>query len=267
MESLLGGISRNAYGILFAFAFVESIGFPVPAALALLIAGAAAANGSVVLGIAAGAAWLGTMFGDLFLFFLGRRTGWWLLEILCRISLNPEACIVRAAGSFHKRGRWLLLFAKFVPGINTMAPPLAGSMNMRFSQFLALDLAGAFLYINAWLLLGFAFKDALSAIIRGYHTFGRVMAWIAIALVVGYLVVMIWRWRKSRILHLVPSASPEDAAREQAAGAGVIYDVRSHGYYDRNAVRVKGSIRLDPNAPHRWTEEIDLGRPIFLYCT
>jgi membrane protein DedA with SNARE-associated domain/rhodanese-related sulfurtransferase len=267
MESWLGGISRHAYGLLFAFTLLEAVGFPIPAALALLFAGAAAANGSVVLATAAASAFAATMLGDLLLFFLGRRTGWWLLGILCRLSFNPDSCMLQAARSFHKRGRWLLVFAKFIPGINTMAPPLAGSMNMRFKQFLALDLSGALLYTNAWLLLGFAFSGALDVVLRGYHAFGRVMAWIAVALVVGYLAAQLMRWRKSRILQLVPSASAEDAARELAAGAAVVYDVRSHGYYDRNAVRVKGSLRLDPNTPHRWTQEIDLGRPVYLYCT
>lgn len=56
-------------------------------------------------------------------------------------SLNPESCILRSADSFYRRGRVLLVFAKFLPGINTMAPPLAGSMNMRVRQFLLLDLA------------------------------------------------------------------------------------------------------------------------------
>jgi membrane protein DedA with SNARE-associated domain len=57
--------------------------------------------------------------------------------------LNPESCILRSADSFYRRGRALLVIAKFIPGINTLAPPLAGSMNMRFVPFLRLDLAGA----------------------------------------------------------------------------------------------------------------------------
>ena len=70
--------------------------------------------------------------GDTLMFLMGRYTGWWLLGLLCRLSLNPEACILRSADSFYKRGRALLIFAKFVPGINTIAPPMAGSMNMRY---------------------------------------------------------------------------------------------------------------------------------------
>ena len=142
MESLLSGLSQHGYTILFAIVFLESVGLPVPAALALLIAGGASARGSHHLPVAAGSALLALIIGDTLMFLLGRYTGWWLLGLLCRLSLNPESCILRSADSFYRRGRTVLLFAKFVPGINTMAPPLAGSMNMRFGQFIGLDFDG-----------------------------------------------------------------------------------------------------------------------------
>ena len=45
METWLSGLSEHGYSILFAAVFLEAVGIPVPAALALLIAGAAAARG------------------------------------------------------------------------------------------------------------------------------------------------------------------------------------------------------------------------------
>ena len=104
---------------------------------------------------------------------MGRYTGWWLLGLLCRLSLNPESCILRSADSFYRRGRTVLVFAKFVPGVNTMAVPLAGSMNMRFAQFFGLDLAGASLYAAAYLSVGFIFSDALGTITKNYQIFSR----------------------------------------------------------------------------------------------
>src|SRR5580658_832886 len=144
MESLLSDLSQHGYAILFAAVFLEAIGIPIPAALALLIAGAASANGLLRPWAAAGGALSVMLLADTLMFLLGRYTGWWLLGMLCRLSLNPDSCIVSSADSFHRRGRIVLLFAKFVPGNNTMSPPLAGSMNMRFIQFLGLDFVGAF---------------------------------------------------------------------------------------------------------------------------
>src|SRR5476649_93470 len=148
MESWISGFTQHGYAILFAVVFLEAVGLPVPAALALLIAGGAAANGTLQVSYALGGAIAAMLAGDTLMFFMGRYTGWWLLGILCRISLNPESCILRSADSFYRRGRMLLVVAKFIPGINAMTPPLAGSMNMRFAQFLPLDLTGAALYIG-----------------------------------------------------------------------------------------------------------------------
>ena len=267
MESLLAGLSQHGYTILFAIVFLEAVGIPVPAALALLFAGGASAHGSIHLSLAAGSALLALILGDTLMFLLGRYTGWWLLGLLCRLSLNPESCILRSADSFYRRGRTVLLFAKFVPGINTMAPPLAGSMNMRFGQFIGLDLTGAFLYVAAYMTVGFLFSDALGTITKNYELFGRVASWILIAAVAGYLGFRAWTWRKTRRAQSVVFVSPAEAARGVSSDGAVIYDVRSHGYYDRKAARVRGSTRLEPNALHQLEGDIPAGKQVYLYCT
>jgi membrane protein DedA with SNARE-associated domain/rhodanese-related sulfurtransferase len=267
METLLAGLSHHGYTILSAAVFLEAIGIPVPGALALLIAGAAAGRGALVPWLAAVSALSGMLLADTILFFLGRYTGWWLLGILCRLSLNPESCMLRSADSFYRRGRALLLFAKFVPGISSMAPPLAGSMNMRASQFLGLDCIGASLYVGAYLSVGFLFSGAIEAIIRGYHTFGRMLSWVLIAAVAGYVGMLVRSWRKARSLRSVPFVTPAEAARAASSSGAAIYDVRSHGYYDQKATRVKGSLRFDPNALHQPGNDIAPGKPVYLYCT
>jgi membrane protein DedA with SNARE-associated domain/rhodanese-related sulfurtransferase len=267
MEFLLSGLSQHGYIILFAMVFLEAIGLPVPAALALLIAGGAAARGSLYLALAAGSALLALVLGDTLMFLLGRYTGWWLLGQLCRLSLNPESCILRSADSFYRRGRAVLLFAKFVPGINTMAPPLAGSMNMRFGEFLGLDFIGASLYAAVYLSVGFLFSDALGTITSNYQAFSRVLSWVLIAAVAGYLGFKAWIWIKARGRSPIPFVSPADAARAFSTDNARIYDVRSHGYYDRKATRVKGSTRLEPNALNQFEPDFPAGKQIYLYCT
>src|SRR6202795_1974553 len=62
-----------------------------------------------------------------------------LLRVLCRLRPSPQTCIRCSAEYFARRGKQTLLFAKFIPGINTMSPPLAGSMKMRLGDFLQFD--------------------------------------------------------------------------------------------------------------------------------
>ena len=267
MESLLAGLAEHGYGILFAAVFLETIGLPVPAALALLLSGGASARGSLHTGIALGSALGAMLLGDTIMFLLGRYTGWWLLALLCRVSLNSESCILRSAESFYRRGRVLLVFAKFVPGINAMAPPLAGSMNMRLAQFFGLDLIGASLYIGAYFSVGYLFSGTLGAITKNYMAFGRGLTWLLIVAVTGYVGFQVWLWRKARALRTVPFATAAEAARALSSEGALIYDVRSHGYYDRKAMRVQGAKRLEPNALDQVELEIPAGTPVYLYCT
>jgi len=267
MDFLLSELSQHGYSILFAIVFLEAVGMPVPGALALLIAGAASAQGSLAFLPVAACALSAMVLGDTLMFFMGRYTGWWLLGLLCRLTLNPESCVLTSADSFYRRGRGVLVFGKFVPGLNTMAPPLAGSMNMRFPQFLALDFAGASLYAGAYLLVGFLFSGVLEALTRNYQMFSSVLSWVVIAAVVGYLGFLAWLWIKALRLPSVPHVSPASAARELAANTAVIYDVRSHGYYDPKATRVTGSKRLEPNALLHTEEHFPEGKLVILYCT
>src|SRR5258708_32498436 len=219
MGSLNTALMQHGYAILAGIVFLEAIGVPVPAAVALLLAGGAAAHGVLQTQYVLGVALAAMLTGDTLMFLLGRYTGWWLLGLLCRISLNPEACILRSADSFHRRGRTLLVIAKFIPGINSVAPPVAGSMNMRLLTFLRLDLAGAVLYAGSYFLVGFIFSGALEVVTRGYDSAGRIVGWIVLALVIAYLLFRVWLWAKGRALTAVPVANPDEAPQAMAGGA------------------------------------------------
>lgn len=265
MEILVAAIAQYGYAILFACVFFETISLPVPAALALLVAGAATAKGPLHPGIMLLVALTSILIGDTLMFFMGRFTGWWLLGILCRVSLNPEACIMRSADTFYRRGRIMLLFAKFVPGINTIAPPMAGSMNMRLLQFLPLDLAGASLYISVYFGIGYLFSDFLGLIAKGYDAFGNALGWAALLLFGAWVGYRAWLWLRARNLRPVPRVSVSEVARKLSELA--IYDARSHGYYDKGAMRIRGSQRLDPNALTTAAANLPKDREIVVYCT
>lgn len=267
MDSVLAELWAHGYRVLFVLVLLETFGVPVPAAVALFIAGAAAARGTFNIPATLASGFGAMLLGDSVMYVLGRYTGWWLLGILCRLSLNPESCILRSADAFFKRGRMLLMFAKFVPGINTLAPPMAGSMRMRFFMFVRYDAVGAALYTSAYVLGGVAFSGALEIITRGYQTFNKGLSWILIAAVLVYAVLQIFFWVRAKALRYAPTIEVDEAAADLAAGRAVVYDVRSHGYYDARTMRIQGSRRLDPNAFHQWCQQVPGGIHIFLYCT
>ena len=156
-------MARHGYALTFGLLVAEAIGLPFPAAIALVAAGAAVAAHALWGPYILLAAIVALLLGDTVQFWLGRYMGWLLLGFLCRVSINPETCILRSAESFYKRGKATLVVAKFIPGVNTMAAPLAGSMKMRFWQFLQLDFAGALVYSLTYLSVGYLSRDFLAA--------------------------------------------------------------------------------------------------------
>src|ERR1700689_4330127 len=175
MNDLLTIMARQGYALTFGLLFAEAVGLPFPAAIALVAAGAAVASHTLSGPAVLLASMVALLAGDSAQFWLGRYSGWALLGFLCRLSMNPETCILRAAESFYKRGKATLLIAKFIPGLNTMAAPLAGSMKMPFWQFLRLDIAGALLYSSTYMAVGYVSRDFLAAVLNGFHAAGQVM--------------------------------------------------------------------------------------------
>jgi membrane protein DedA with SNARE-associated domain len=270
MPDILSVIAKYGYSSLFAALLMEAIGLPVPGALALLAAGAASSAG-VLHPVIAFAVAIGAMLvGDTTLYIAGRRSGWSLLGFLCGLSLSPEVCILRSAKWFYKRGRVTLLFAKFLPGVNTMAPPLAGSMNMRAWQFLRFDFGGILLYSLAYGSLGYLFRDVFRLIAGGLQAFSRAVAWVLFVGVIGFVGYRVWLYARFRLNRFVRRVSVSDVeARLKMEGAPeiIIADVRSHGYYDQGEQRVRGSIRIEPNNLDTFIEKLPKDVPIYLYCT
>jgi membrane protein DedA with SNARE-associated domain len=270
MTALLATLGRHGYALVFAVLLAETIGLPLPASIALIAAGAGIASHTLSATGIVIAALLGLMAGDIWQFWLGRYTGWALLGFLCRLSMNPETCMLRSAESFYKRGKTTLVIAKFIPGVNTMAAPLAGSMKMRFGQFLGLDFAGAVLYTITYLLIGYVSRDFLTATLNSFYAAGRVMEIAILLAVVVYVVYRIMQYQKYREYDFVPRIHAEELAERVAAGEAdriQIIDVRSHGYYDIGAERILGSIRIEPNNLEEEIKNLPKDKAIYLYCT
>jgi membrane protein DedA with SNARE-associated domain len=263
-------MARHGYALTFSLLLVEALGLPFPAAIALVAAGAAVAAhalwGPYVLLTAVTA----LLLGDTVEFWLGRKMGWLLLGFLCRVSINPETCILRSAESFYKRGKITLVIAKFIPGVNTMAAPLAGSMKMRFGQFLRLDFAGALLYSLTYLVVGYLSRDFLAAVLRGFHAAGKAMEAVVIVTLLVYGIYRVVQYGKNKAYRVVPRVQVEELARRLASEEGnrvVIVDVRSHGYYDSGSARIKNSIRIEPNNLDEEIKILPKDKDIYLYCT
>src|SRR3989475_2500749 len=102
------------------------MGLPLPSMPLLLAAGALSGTGNLNFFAALSYVIAAAVAADSIWYQLGRRKGIAILQLLCKISLEPDSCVRRTEGAFSKQGARSLLLAKFLPGLSTVAPPLAG---------------------------------------------------------------------------------------------------------------------------------------------
>jgi membrane protein DedA with SNARE-associated domain len=154
--------------LLFGAVFVDQIGVPVPSVPWLVAAGALIGSGKLSLFPAIVVTVVACLLADLIWFYLGRRKGHGLLRLLCRISLEPDSCVRRTGDMFGRHGMRGVLLAKFVPGLSTVMPPLAGMFGVRTGPFIFFDGMGSLLYGGCFILIGMLFSNQLEQIGRAH---------------------------------------------------------------------------------------------------
>jgi membrane protein DedA with SNARE-associated domain len=175
--------------ILPALAVAEQIGIPIPAVPALLAVGALAADGRISIPFVLGAMCAAALAVDFAWYELGRRRGAWLLARIRQVSPAPEACVRRAESIFARHGARGMLAAKFLPGLTTVMPPLAGVFAVSRVRFALYDLAGVLLWAGTWLALGYSFSDAIVLIAARVTTLGRLLSLVLVTALAAYLLV------------------------------------------------------------------------------
>lgn len=262
-----------AYLILFLWVLVEQIGIPIPSIPVLLTAGTLTATHRlshiyVVLAVLAAC-----VLADTVWFSLGRRYGNSVLKLLCRLSFEASTCVSKTEGYFTRRGPVTLLFAKFVPGLSTVAAPIAGQTGMSYPKFLLWDLAGSLLWSEAFILAGRFFGDLAKKSGPFFHWLGHFAFFIFVLMVLGFLVYRVFKQRKFlqqvRDLRLEPAELKEMLETAEASGntPPFIVDLRHPLDYLPDPRVLPGALRIGPNELKQHSEIIPRDRDVILYCT
>src|SRR5262245_57961950 len=194
---------RHGLPLVFAVVFVEQMGLPIPALPCLLAAGALSATGKFNLLLGIVVTLIACLIADTFWFYLGRYRGNRVLSFLCRVSLEPDSCVRRTQNIFTRYGLRGVVAAKFVPGMSTVAPPLAGMAGVPIGQFLLFDGFGALLYGSSLLCLGYLFSNQIEQIGAAIVDVGGSALSLVAGLVVLYVAYKYWqRWSLLRELRL-----------------------------------------------------------------
>ena len=268
MQETLEFVLRHGYAILFLGVFAEQIGLPVPAVPVLLAMGALAGTDRIQILPALLLALSACMVADLFWYWLGSQRGASILKLLCRISLEPDSCVRNTENVFQRWGARVLLVAKFVPGLSTAAPPLAGMFQMKLWRFLVFDGGGALLWIVAYSGAGYVFRTELEDLARLAAGMG---AWLIavlgslLALYIAFKYVQRRRFfRELRIARV----TPEELLRMLNENENVaIVDLRNRLELAGSAAKIPGALHFELSELEARAGEIPRDRDVILYCT
>lgn len=259
-----------AYGylLIFAWVLIEQLGIPLPSVPILLAAGALSAQRQISFPVALAVAVAASLTADSVWFFVGRSQGHRVLRLLCKLSLEPTTCVRRTQDSFGRRRGTMLMFAKFVPGLSTLAPPVAGQNGMRYGAFLFYDTIGSALWVGVTMVCGRFFGDLLKRNPGVLNWVGRFSGALLILGVVAFFIGRLIR-RRMVLKELVASRlEPEELKKQIDAGEPVyIVDLRHPLELVPDPFTLPGAVRLSPDELATRHHEIPRDRDVVLYCT
>src|SRR6185437_1849173 len=259
---------KYGYSILFLWVLVEQLGAPIPSIPLLLAAGTLTATHQMNVWLVLLAVLLGSLISDSAWYWMGKRYGGAVIKLLCRLSMESNTCVRRTERFFEKRGASALLIAKFIPGLGTVAPPIAGQTGMKFGLFAMYDGAGVLLWAVTFTLGGRFFGEVL-------RLHPNAMAWVErfgfvlfVALLLGCFV---WRFfrqraflRELRMARLEPRELKEMLDRDQPV---YIVDLRHPLDYLPDPRTLPGAVLMSPDNLVAHCAEIPRDRDVVLFCT
>ncbi len=268
MTDVLLLLLQYGYLVVFGVILLENLGLPLPGLVVLILAGALVGAGRLGLPLVVAGALAGALIGDLVWYALGRWRGRPVLGLLCRLSLNPDTCVGNTERFFLRHGMPTLLVAKFLPGLNTIAPPLMGTLRGSFPLFLAYDAGGAVIfaavYVGLGYFLGWEMVDRAQAAVS---QMSAALGWSFLGFGIAYV-----GWRLALRLRVrsalrTVGLTPAELRRRQKDGAGpVVLDVRTPLAVKDKPRQIAGAIRAAHEELDRIAETLPRDQTVVAYC-
>lgn len=240
-------LARWGAWLLFGISLAGRAGLPVPVEPFLICAGALVGDGTLGLGATLFAAMAGCLVGDHAWYAAGRWRGRALLAGICRISISPDTCVRKTDDMIVRYGPALLLVAKYIPGIATVAIPTAAASGLSYRRFLVNDVAGSALWCGPLVALGWIFGREVRALLEVAARWGGWALALVAALFAAYIGAKLLRRARLRKLYRLVRIAPGDVARLIAENGMsiVILDARSRLAREGDSRRLPQAIDVD----------------------
>jgi membrane protein DedA with SNARE-associated domain len=261
-------LTSYGYVLVFGWVLAEQAGLPVPVSPLLLACGALAGQGRMSLFATILVAAIASLISDSGWYFVGKRRGLAVLRLLCKISLEPDTCVRQTEAKFAKFGMRTLLFAKFVPGLNTAAAPLAAVVQTPYHRFAGFAFTGAALWAAAFTCTGYFFSNQINRITQGLQHLG---SWTLVMFIGAFIAYIGYRYyERERFLEQVKGdrITPEELKVQLDLGEPVmIIDLRHPLDLLPDPRTLPNALRISPEELENRHGEIPRQGEIVLFCT
>jgi membrane protein DedA with SNARE-associated domain len=268
MDDMLLFVELHGVSVVFALVFLDQLGVPIPSVPVLLMLGAMSGTGRVDPFAALAAAIAGSLCADFLWFQLGRWKGSKVLGLMCKLALEPDTCVSKTQGLFARHGVKSLLVAKFVPGYDTVAPPLAGLLGVGTVPFLLWSAGGAVLWLTAYGGLGYVLSDRIAALAAQAEKMGDLLVFVVLALLAAWIA---WKFvQRRRVLRSIRTAritSDELHGLLTSGRAPVLVDARDAGALDVLPFVIPGALLMTMDEIDTRHAEIPRDEDVIVYCS
>ena len=268
-DTALQLLATHGYVIVLLWMFADQAALPVPAIPLLVAAGAVAATGQLDLALVILMATLGCLLGDILWFALGRYRGQDAVSLVCKLALEPDSCASTTRRAFTRLGPATLLVAKYLPGVQTLAPASAGFVRAPWIGFILIDTIGALLFVLPFLLGGYYFQPQLAALIDWVQEFTGGLVMLVAAVICVYGLVKAVQWyrflRGHRLRRLTPEALHERL--QQDTERPTVIDLRQALDFELQPLTIPGAMRIPLSEVERRRDEIPTRYDVVLVCT
>jgi membrane protein DedA with SNARE-associated domain/rhodanese-related sulfurtransferase len=201
---------------------------------------------------------------------IGRVRGNSVLHLMCRLSWKPDVCVGKTKSLFAHHGAKSLIFAKFIPGLSTLAPPLAGITQVPFTSFILYDGMGTLIWAIPPLLVGAYLQKSFEPMMSRVHPVMPFLPWICLIMI---FIFLIWRFLNRRhYLQMLRQTMREGIDPEELnrmidrADDIVVVDIRDEISARANPITIARAHWIPlPKLASR-IKELPTDKPVIVYC-
>jgi membrane protein DedA with SNARE-associated domain len=181
-------LDRYGYPAVFLAVLVEGLGMVASGQTLLMAAAFDAARGNLNITWVLLWAFTAAVVGNSLGYLIGRRGG---RPLLHKFKVS-EPRLQRLEGYFARRGKWVVILARFFDGLRQLSGIVAGMLKMPWGEFTACNLLGAALWTGVWGLGTYLLEKKIAA---AHFTLRLLEPWIAALSLLIFVVLVIYLHR------------------------------------------------------------------------